>query len=910
VCLTVVVLALCLVLVLVLQPKSVSASDSALIFQDNFDSLTLGAISGQNGWVSYGGDNWVVQTGSGGRELKETTGNSYEAPLYQTNYLPLNVLESVDFKSGTGSVEMWARETAPLGGFPGYQLIEDPNSQHVYFFNYKGDGSFVVLASTSFSHVANAWYTAEFQVANNANGEPVLTAWIYTKGSSRPGTPTLTYTDTAKWHVTGGYTGLGSWNSSIVYDNFTVSYGGSLPSAPTNLQVTPHNSKLSLTWGLPLYTNNAAITDYVVRYKTGTGSFQTSVHVPSAATGASITGLAGSTTYTLQVAAVNASGTGDTITGTGTTMSKNLTITTPPRAVTGAPSVATLSFHRDCNQAIDTVYTIPYIQTSSGLTITTTYDADAVPAGGGLKYVLDQGQTGATIQYDQHASPSTVTFQNVPKGDHTMDVYIVDSSHVVQSGSSFHDQEIHIGIGDIYVAVGDSVTEGYYGVMTSASPYTNWLNAPLASNDNRNFALCVLSSADTQMQGQFIELNNALETALGYPVFILNEGLSNMSASLYRTNRMLTASFESQVSTVIPNKWLIHLGINDFLDSSSTYQADVQTLINIIDSSYVAKEIDIAVPPVATGYASYVTNLISGNANAARGPNFYSFYINHPEMLHDVYHPLANGQSRMGHLWAISILSPQNVVVSSQSGSALALHWRDLSVAEPSIARYKVKYGESPGTYTTTVDVGAVTSYTIHGLSPGHTYYTAVSAYDNDAFTVSETRNSSELTVAIPASATSSTAASSSSSPAPSVGGGYRGGHRGGASFFAQPRSSSASTSSATNALTVKDRIALRKKERSKARASHTTGLDVARPSIPAIPPTLSPSPSSAYWSVAADSLRMRDSPSVTASQLHVLAFGTKFTMLGLVSPSWAHIRLLDGTEGYVSTKWLRKPRS
>jgi uncharacterized protein YraI len=53
----------------------------------------------------------------------------------------------------------------------------------------------------------------------------------------------------------------------------------------------------------------------------------------------------------------------------------------------------------------------------------------------------------------------------------------------------------------------------------------------------------------------------------------------------------------------------------------------------------------------------------------------------------------------------------------------------------------------------------------------------------------------------------------------------------------------------------------------------------------------------------------MRTGPSITAPQVHLLAFGTKLTLLGLASPSWAHVRLADGTEGYVSTAWLRKPR-
>jgi hypothetical protein len=46
------------------------------------------------------------------------------------------------------------------------------------------------------------------------------------------------------------------------------------------------------------------------------------------------------------------------------------------------------------------------------------------------------------------------------------------------------------------------------------------------------------------------------------------------------------------------------------------------------------------------------------------------------------------------------------------------------------LAGYKLYYGESSGNYTTSVDVGKPTTYTLPGLEVGHTYYMAVSAYD------------------------------------------------------------------------------------------------------------------------------------------------------------------------------------
>jgi hypothetical protein len=45
------------------------------------------------------------------------------------------------------------------------------------------------------------------------------------------------------------------------------------------------------------------------------------------------------------------------------------------------------------------------------------------------------------------------------------------------------------------------------------------------------------------------------------------------------------------------------------------------------------------------------------------------------------------------------------------------------------LAGYKVHYGKSSGTYTNTVTIGKVTSYSINNLAQG-TYYFTVTAYD------------------------------------------------------------------------------------------------------------------------------------------------------------------------------------
>ena len=57
------------------------------------------------------------------------------------------------------------------------------------------------------------------------------------------------------------------------------------------------------------------------------------------------------------------------------------------------------------------------------------------------------------------------------------------------------------------------------------------------------------------------------------------------------------------------------------------------------------------------------------------------------------------------------------------------------------IAGFKVYYGTSPGTYSSSVNVGMTTSYSVNGLAPG-TYYFTVTDYDSAG---NESGNSNEI---------------------------------------------------------------------------------------------------------------------------------------------------------------------
>jgi len=63
------------------------------------------------------------------------------------------------------------------------------------------------------------------------------------------------------------------------------------------------------------------------------------------------------------------------------------------------------------------------------------------------------------------------------------------------------------------------------------------------------------------------------------------------------------------------------------------------------------------------------------------------------------------------------------------------------------VGGYKVSYGASPGNYTSTVDVGNQTRYSVSGLPEGSTFYFAAKAYDTTKATESAYSNEVNLTV-------------------------------------------------------------------------------------------------------------------------------------------------------------------
>jgi hypothetical protein len=84
-----------------------------------------------------------------------------------------------------------------------------------------------------------------------------------------------------------------------------------VPSNPSAAAVTGGDGQLQVSWTAPIDDGGAAVTDYVVQYRSSpSGTWQTFADGTSAATTATVTGLVNGTPYDVRVAALNARGTG------------------------------------------------------------------------------------------------------------------------------------------------------------------------------------------------------------------------------------------------------------------------------------------------------------------------------------------------------------------------------------------------------------------------------------------------------------------------------------------------------------------------------------------------------------------------------------------------------------------------
>ena len=119
----------------------------------------------------------------------------------------------------------------------------------------------------------------------------------------------------ANWNTSfsGTFSSGGGQNAVVELRNTLLRLAPEIvvPAAPTNVAGTPGNTRVSLAWTAPTNSGGAAITDYIVQFKTTAAtSWTTFSDGTSTSTSATVTGLTNGTGYVFRVAAINAAGTG------------------------------------------------------------------------------------------------------------------------------------------------------------------------------------------------------------------------------------------------------------------------------------------------------------------------------------------------------------------------------------------------------------------------------------------------------------------------------------------------------------------------------------------------------------------------------------------------------------------------
>ncbi len=312
-------------------------------------------------------------------------------------------------------------------------------------------------------------------------------------------------------------------------------------------------------------------------------------------------------------------------------------------------SVTAVTIVADCTVGI-TSPAAGDLQTSPDLLVDTTLTCTpAIPAGWGTKLVVVGANSGGG-EVTVTAEPFSNTFVGLAKDEYTVTVTVVDASGADVSGAQTQAQVTPAGIGDYYVAFGDSITNGVGDGDTSDD----------TSNDGRNSAL-----------GYTPILNNLLTNQLGYPHTVVNAGSNGefSAGGASRIGDVLAANPDAQ-------RILVMYGMNDANPAlpvpPAAFKANMQQIINAITAAgkeVVLAKINIALgdgqlttPPYSDpiddgarnvniiAFNQVIDQLRAENGISVAAPDFYTLFKNNTQYSYNI-HPNGAGYQSMADGW-------------------------------------------------------------------------------------------------------------------------------------------------------------------------------------------------------------------------------------------------------------------
>ncbi len=269
----------------------------------------------------------------------------------------------------------------------------------------------------------------------------------------------------------------------------------------------------------------------------------------------------------------------------------------------------------------------------------------------GVKFTVDGGSANGGIDYLVYSPPFEANFSNLSLSEHIIETFVVDALGNPVSGNMTYDKATQVGIGDYYVAAGNSNT---FGVGDDDSSDDE-------STDGRNTG-----------GGYTPILNNLLTLAKNYPHTVVNEGVPGDKTinGLSRIPSLLEKYPYAQ-------HYLVQYGTNDsggLLPVPSgkglnpgdsgypgSFKDRMQQIITLINNA--GKEVCLAKVPftlVSTARNTVIQDYnivideLKGDATnniSVTPPDFYTYFEAHQEEFFDELHPNGTGYRSMANLW-------------------------------------------------------------------------------------------------------------------------------------------------------------------------------------------------------------------------------------------------------------------
>ncbi|MGI0088645.1 MAG: fibronectin type III domain-containing protein [Nitrosotalea sp.] len=593
------------------------------------------------------------------------------------------------------------------------------------------------------------------------------------------------------------------------------------PSAPQNLQASPGNAQVSLSWTAPSSNGGSAITGYMIERSTDGGTTWSTVqsNTGTTATTYSDTGLTASTAYTYRVSAINSVGTSSpSSTASAKTSSTQVSI-----------SVNSVDL---CGKPITGMWTI--LRYTNGTTVTQGYTPASFNVMSGITYVDHVGNYGTTVFNHWNGGNTTSYYTITPTQNATLTAYYSTGSTCTAAtapqsptglaatagntqaslswtapanngGSSVTNYKIYrstssgtetllITVGNVNSYTDTGLTNGvtYYYKVTAVnsvgeSAPSNEANAmpaapATAPGSPTGLAATAVSSSQINLSWT-APANNGGSAITGYKIERSNDtgttwstiqsntgttattysdtGLTPSTAYTYRVSAInpVGTSPPSSTASAKTSSTQVSISVNsaDLLGNPIT---GVWTILRYTNGTTVVQGFTPASFKVMSGttYVAHVGNYQNDVFNHWSNGNTTSYYTITPTQ--NVTLTAYYSTSTVPH-------PPTGLTATAASSSQINLSWNaPSSNGGSAITGYMIERSTDGGTTWSTVQSNTgttATTYSDTGLAQGATYAYRVSAINNvGTSTPSNTSSATTFTVPQPPAGLKATSASSS----------------------------------------------------------------------------------------------------------------------------------------------------